>query len=154
MARNYYSEINLHITWHTKQSAPLLVPQVEAIAHHYLRGRCINTPGVFIHEIGGIETHVHLCLTIPPTLLISDFVGQLKGSSSHEVNQKLGHKALEWQAGYGVVSFGTRDLPWVKEYVRNQRERHARGKIEDRLERITALETGADVANANAGQEG
>jgi putative transposase len=154
MARNYYSEINLHITWHTKQSAPLLVPQVEAIAHHYLRGRCINTPGVFIHEIGGIETHVHLCLTIPPTLLISDFVGQLKGSSSHEVNQKLGHKALEWQAGYGVVSFGTRDLPWVKEYVRNQRQRHARGKIEDRLERITALETGADVANANAGQEG
>jgi len=141
MARNYYSEINLHITWHTKESSPLLIPKVEAIAHHYLRGRCINTPGVFIHEIGGIETHVHLCITIPPTLLISDFVGQIKGSSSHEVNQKLSYKALEWQAGYGVVSFGTRDLPWVKEYVRNQRERHARGKLEDRLERITALET-------------
>jgi hypothetical protein len=24
----------------------------------------INTPGVFIHEIGGIETHVHLCFTV------------------------------------------------------------------------------------------
>jgi REP element-mobilizing transposase RayT len=98
---------------------------------------------VFIHESGGIETHVHLCLTIPPTLLISDFVGQLKGASSHEVNQKLLHKALEWQAGYGVVSFWTRDLPWVKEYVRTRRERHARGNVEDRLERITALETEA-----------
>jgi putative transposase len=151
MARNYYSEINLHLTWHTKESSPLLVPKVEAIAHHYLRGRCINTPGVFIHEIGGIETHVHLCITIPPTLLISDFVGQLKGASSHEVNQKLGHKAFEWQAGYGVVSFGTRDLPWVKEYVRNQRERHGRGNVEDRLERITALETAdAGVERAEA----
>ncbi len=44
MAHNYYSEINLHVTWHTKNSAPLLVPQVEAIVHHYLRGKCINTP--------------------------------------------------------------------------------------------------------------
>ena len=143
MSRNYYSEISLHVTWHTKESSPLLVPKLEAIVHHYLRGRCINTPGVFIHEIGGIEDHVHLCLTIPPTLLISEFIGRLKGSSSHEANQKLGQKALEWQAGYGVVSFGTRDLPWVRAYVRDQRERHARGNVEDRLERITELETPA-----------
>jgi putative transposase len=154
MSRNYYSEINIHITWHTKESAPLLVPNVEAIAHHYLRGRCINTPGVFIHEIGGIETHVHLCLTIPPTLLISDFIGQLKGSSSHEVNQKLGHKALEWQAGYGVVSFGTGDLQWVRGYVRNQREHHAHGKVEDRLERITAMETGAEANSEKPRERG
>jgi REP-associated tyrosine transposase len=157
MSRNYYSEINLHLTWHTKGSAPLLVPKVEAVVHHYLRGRCINTPGVFIHEIGGIDNHVHLCVSIPPTLLISQFVGQLKGASSHEANQKLGdgqRRVLEWQDGYGVVSFGTRDLEWVKDYVRNQPDRHRRGRIEDRLERITAMEekadaqTGAGIAKA------
>ncbi len=141
MSRNYYSEINLHITWHTKESAPLLVPEVEATVRHYLRGRCINAPGVFIHEIGGIETHVHLCLSIAPTILISEFVGQLKGSSSHEANQKKGHRVLEWQAGYGVVSFGTKDLEWVKKYVRNQREHHANNRTHDRLERITEMET-------------
>jgi REP-associated tyrosine transposase len=140
MSRAYYSEINLHVTWHTKESSPLLVSKVEAIVHHYLRGRCINTPGVFVHEVGGIETHVHLALSVAPTILISEFIGQLKGSSSHEVNQKVGHKVLEWQAGYGVASFGSRDLGWVVVYVRNQRDRHARGTIEDRLERITALE--------------
>jgi putative transposase len=142
MARNYYSEINLHITWHVKNSAPVLVAKVEVIVHHYLRGKCINTPGVFIHEIGGIENHVHLCVSVPPTLGISEFIGQLKGASSHEVNQKLGsgRKVLEWQAGYGVVSFGTKDLEWVKEYVRNQRARHGSGRIEERLERITALD--------------
>ncbi|HJZ93526.1 MAG TPA: IS200/IS605 family transposase [Gemmataceae bacterium] len=140
MSRNYYSEINLHVTWHTKESSALLVPKVETIVHHYLRGRCINTPGVFVHEVGGIETHVHLALSVAPTILISEFIGQLKGSSSHEVNQKLGQKVLEWQAGYGVVTFGSRDLGWVVDYVRNQRDRHAQAKIEDRLERITALE--------------
>jgi len=148
MARNYYAEINLHIVWHTKSSSPLLVPTVESIAHHYIRGRCINTPGVYIHEIGGIETHIHLAVSIAPTILISDFVGQLKGSSSHEANQKLGHKVLDWQTGYGVVSFGTGDLPWVAEYIRNQRERHARGQVHDRWERITELETVTATAQA------
>lgn len=145
MSRNYYSEIHLHITWHTKNNASLLVAKVEAETHHYLKGRCINTSGVFIHEIGGVEDHVHLCLTTPPTLLISDFVGQLKGSSSHEINQKFRAgqaKALEWQTGYGVVSFGSNNLPWVKEYVRNQRERHGRGDVEERLERIMQNEEG------------
>src|SRR5262249_5581906 len=87
MARNYHAAINLHITWHTKGSAPLLEPNVEAIVHHYLRGRCINTEGVYIHEIGGMEDHVHLCVGIAPTVLISDFVGQLKGASSHEAEK-------------------------------------------------------------------
>ena len=129
MARNYYAEINLHLVWHTKASAPLLTPQVEAVVHHYIHGRCINTPGVYVHEIGGIETHLHLCISVAPTMPISDLVGTLKGSSSHEANQKLGHKVLEWQTGYGVVSFGTRDLDWVKKYVKNQRDRHASGRI-------------------------
>jgi putative transposase len=146
---SFYAEINLHIVWHTKESAPLLIPKVEAFVHHYLRGRCINTRGVYIHEIGGIEDHVHLCLSVPPTLLLSDFIGQLKGSSAHEANQKCGErcKVLEWQTGYGVVSFGTKDLEWVKSYVRNQRQHHAKGTAQDRLERIT---TDEDAAEAEA----
>jgi putative transposase len=139
MSRNFYSKINLHIVWHTKNSLPLLTPEIEPLAHRFLKKRIIGTSGAFIHQIGGIETHVHIAVTIPPTLLISEFVGQLKGGSSHDVNQAMGRgqKVLEWQAGYGVVSYGTRDLPWVIDYVINQREHHARGTIHDRLERIT-----------------
>jgi putative transposase len=139
MSHNYYSEINLHLTWHTKESLPLLTPQVREAVYRCLRQRIINTAGAFIHEIGGIETHVHLAVSVPPTLLMSDFVGQLKGASSYEVNEQLGMhgKRLQWQSGYGVVSFGTGDLEWVKEYVRNQEEHHASGRLFDRLERIT-----------------
>jgi putative transposase len=149
MAHNYYSEINLHLTWHTKSSLPLLTPQVETFAHRYVKQKIIHTPGAFVHEIGGTETHMHVAASIPPTLLISEFVGQLKGASSHEVNEQLGArgKVLEWQAGYGAVSFGTRDLEWVIGYVRNQREHHATGAIYERLERITDLES-SDKAGA------
>jgi hypothetical protein len=33
MFRNHYSEINLHIVWHAKNSLPLLTPQIEPLAH-------------------------------------------------------------------------------------------------------------------------
>jgi putative transposase len=142
MSRNYYSEINLHLNWHTKDSAPLLTPDVETLAHRCLRERLIGTEGVFVHEIGGTDTHVHVCVTVPPTILISEFVGQLKGASSYEVNRRLGlrSKVLQWQTGYGVVSFGTRDIPWVKQYIQNQREHHSRGTARERLERTVEVE--------------
>lgn len=138
MPHNYYSEINLHVTWHTKNSLPLLTPTVEPLVHRYIKQRLINEKGVFVHEIGGTETHIHLVLTIPPTIAVSELIGQLKGASAHEVNEQLGFrdKTLLWQTGYGVVGFGTGDLEWVKAYVRNQWEHHATGKTSERLERF------------------
>jgi len=104
----------------------------------------MKTESAFFHEIGGIENHVHLVVTVSPTLLISEWIGQLKGGSSHDVNQAMEkrQKVLQWQVGYGVVSFGTRDLDWVKAYVRNQRQHHDRKSTHERLERATQFDEG------------
>ncbi len=141
MPRNVYSKINLHVTWHTKDNAPVLVDAVETQVHHYLRRRAPEMVGVFVHAVGGFEDHVHLAVMIPPTLNISDWIGELKGSSSHFINHEIcNRKTLEWQTGYGVVSFGTKDLPWVVQYIKNQKEHHARGTVQERLERIDRVE--------------
>ena len=142
MPRNIYAEINLHITWHTKQSFPSLTEQIENRVHHYLQHRVLETAGVIFHEIGGTENHIHLAVSVPPTLLISDWVGKLKGASSHYINHEIANrKWLEWQTGYGVVSFGTKDLDWVVGYIRNQKEHHRNGSIYERLERIAVDES-------------
>jgi putative transposase len=109
MTHNYYSDLNLHLTWHTKDSLPLLTETVEPLTHRCVRQKIVNTPGALLHAIGGTETHVHVAVTVPPTLMISEFIGQLKGASSHAVNEQIGlcGMVLQWQAGYGVVSFGT-----------------------------------------------
>lgn len=139
MSRNFYSEINLHFVWHTSQSAPFLTESVEPVAHRMLRQRILAFDGLILHEIGGTETHVHIAVTVPPTLAPSDFIGNIKGGSSHDVNQEfaLRGKVLEWQTGYGVVSFGTKDLEWVRAYIRDQRAHHQRKSAVDRLERLT-----------------
>lgn len=142
MSRNYYSEINLHIVWHTKNSLPLLTPEVEHLAHREINRRVIETPGAFVHQIGGIENHIHLAVTVSPTLTPSEWIGKLKGGSAHDVNQQspTRDKVLQWQTGYGVVSFGKKDLPWVVEYIRSQRDHHAKGSAVERLERIDQFE--------------
>ncbi|HYJ91186.1 MAG TPA: transposase [Pyrinomonadaceae bacterium] len=94
----------------------------------------MKTPGAYFHAIGGIETHVHVACSVKPSIHLDEWIGQLKGASSFEMG-----KVLQWQAGYGIVTFGTKDLKWVVDYVRNQREHHSQGTCYDRLERVEQL---------------
>jgi putative transposase len=120
---------------------PLLTPPVEAFVHRYLKHRLLTVEAVAFHAVGGIENHVHVAISVPPTVLVSELISRIKGSSAHEANHQFGatEKILEWQRGYGVVSFGTRNLPWVKAYIDNQREHHARGTLHERLELAAPL---------------
>ena len=144
MPRNVYWELYYHLVWRTKDSAPMLTSMVEPLTHKYLIHRALETPGTIVHAVGGIEDHTHMAVSLPPTVEIAKWIGDLKGACAHAINHgRCGLGTLSWQTGYGVVSFGKRDLPWVVDYVRRQREHHAAGRVEDRLERITAIEVPA-----------
>ncbi|HYE61064.1 MAG TPA: transposase [Phycisphaerales bacterium] len=141
MPRNVYWELFYHFVWHTKNNLPLITPPVQEVAYKFLIHRALSVQGAIVHAIGGIEDHVHMAVSLPPTVQLAEWVGDLKGACSHAVNHgPCGPGSLAWQTGYGDVSFGKRDLPWVLEYIRNQREHHGRGTAVDRLERITELE--------------
>ena len=134
MSVRVYSEIFLHVTWHVDGDSSVLKGDVEAFVQNFVRNRCRQTKGVFFHGIGGTETHVHLAIQVEPFVLISDFVGEVKGAAAHEANKHLGGRRIVWQRGYGVVSFGKRNLEWVLDYVAKQRQHHASGAVFHRLE--------------------
>ena len=71
--------------------------------------------------------HVHLCVSIPPKLSISDFVGYLKGKSAliiFDKHPELGSKwdRSFWARGYYVATVGNVNEETVKEYIRRQTE--------------------------------
>ena len=78
MAHTAFSEIHLHIVWHTKLSMALLTPPLETFVHHQIRHRLLAEEGVLVHAIGGTENHVHVAIAIPPTVLISELIGRIK----------------------------------------------------------------------------
>ncbi len=137
MPDSVYSEINFHITWHTKSNMPLITPAIETKLYNFIKHKIIETPEVYFHAIGGIEDHIHIVVSPPPSLKMSEWIGKLKGASSYDINHSSNHKLLQWQRGYGIVSFGTKDLQWVINYVLNQKEHHKKGTTHERLERIT-----------------
>jgi putative transposase len=140
MSSHVFHEIYLHLNWHTKDNLRLMTPGLESDIHEFLRERCRQTKGVYFHGIGGTEDHVHLAINIEPFVTISNLIGELKGSCSREINHLKRMKALEWQRGFGVVSFGLKQLGWVQNYIANQKEHHARGNVFDKLERTEFVE--------------
>ena len=71
--------------------------------------------------------HVHLRVSIPPKLSVSDFVGYLKGKSALMIFDKhpeMGNKwdRSFWARGYYVSTVGNVDEETVKEYIRRQTE--------------------------------
>jgi hypothetical protein len=49
-------------------------------------------------------------------LLLSEWIGELKGASAHHLNHNVGLRThFAWQTGYGIVSFEKKGLPFVKE---------------------------------------
>jgi putative transposase len=82
--------------------------------------------GVVIEEGGHLmKDHVHMCLSIPPKLAVSNVVGYLKGKSAISIarNFKGKHKNFAgdgfWARGYFVSTIG-HDEEMVSEYLRNQ----------------------------------
>jgi putative transposase len=132
MSNRSYAEIHFHITWHTKDNFPFIIPTIEHDLQAFIKDRIVNEENVYFHAIGSVTDHIHLAASFYPPFEIDNWIGQLKGASSHEFGN-----SLQWQSGYGVVSFGMKDLEWVKSYIQNQKEHHRRGSIHDRLERIS-----------------
>ena len=126
-----------HSVWATKERQPLITPEIEAELHGYMIGKA-DALECITHALGGIENHVHLVASIPPKLSVAEFVQKIKGSSAFHLNH---HKPnfsteLNWQRGYGVFSLGEKNLQWVVDYARKQKEHHHRqANLKQMLER-------------------
>ena len=118
--RTYY-----HFIWATKERYPFISQQVEEELYPYMLGKVDHLGGI-AHALNGVADHVHLVVSIPPRLAVSEFVKQIKGSSSHHISRTVpAASEFRWQDSYGVLSLGGKQLEVAIAYVNNQKEHHA-----------------------------
>jgi REP element-mobilizing transposase RayT len=122
MPQSFY-KLYYHIVWGTKKRLPLIDLRVEKWLKEYIPEKVSENGGAPL-ALDMVKDHVHLLLSIPPKVSVAEFVNKLKGSSSHYVNMMQNEKSFYWQAGYGVVSLSERGIPFVKQYIKNQKQRH------------------------------
>ena len=85
-----------------------------------------------------MRDHVHMCLSIPPKLSVSNVVGYIKGKSAISIARNYGGRQKNftgevfWARGYFVSTVGL-DEEMVRAYIRNQEledERYDQMKFE------------------------
>jgi len=126
-----------HLVWSTKDREPLITQTRQTIID-----RSINVyseeAGAKIHAIGMMADHVHVVISIPPSVAISDLVRRFKGGSTHAIGEHEGARTFRWQPQFGIYSFDEARLESVVDYVRNQQRHHAEDKLRPNLE-ITSM---------------
>ena len=115
-----------HIVFIPKYRKKLLYGQVRADVREIIRTLC-GYKGVEIIDGAVCPDHVHLCVSIPPKMSISTFMGYLKWKSTlmiydrHPNLQSKWNKAF-WARGYYVATIGNVTEEAIKKYIREQRE--------------------------------
>jgi putative transposase len=126
-----------HIVWATKGREPLITPALEHILFASVKHKAEDL-GTRVLAINAVSDHVHVAVSIPPTLNVADWMKHIKGVSSHDINESQPDASdrFRWQGGYGVISVGPQGLELVQDYIVRQKEHHAQGTLYPSLELI------------------
>ena len=126
-----YANLLYHIVFRTKNSVPLIKPDVQPVLYQYIGGIVGTQRGVLI-EAGGMPDHVHLLLSLRTTPSIAEMVKYIKGGSSRWMNKRSKNgERFGWQDGYGAFTVSPSKLDVVKRYVQRQEEHHRKITMAD-----------------------
>jgi putative transposase len=121
-----------HIIFATKNREPLISQKWRDQLHEYLGGTIRGMAGS-PQGIGGVADHVHLLVSLKPTHCLSDFMRELKKSSSGWVHETQKEPTFRWQEGYAAFTVSASARLVVQKYIAGQEEHHRAKTLREEL---------------------
>ena len=119
-----YISAYFHCIFSTKDRQRLITPDLRERLWPFLGGIARQNKMKAI-EIGGVDDHVHVLLSLPSSVPISKAMQLLKGGASKWVHETFPeHRSFAWQEEYGAFSVSMSQLDKTIEYIRDQEEHH------------------------------
>src|SRR5579863_1390550 len=113
-----------HCVFSTKERRPLITPALRERLWPFLGGIARQNKMKAI-EIGGVEDHVHMLLSLPASMPIAKAMQLIKGGSSKWVHETFPeHRLFGWQEKYGAFSVSVSQLDKIVQYIRSQPQHH------------------------------
>ena len=126
-----YVSSYFHCVFSTKERRPLIAPALRDRLWPFLGGIARQNKMKAI-EIGGVEDHVHILLSLPSTLPVSKALQLIKGGSSKWVHETFPeHRLFAWQEKYGAFSVSVSQLDKIIQYIKGQEEHHRKLTFQD-----------------------
>jgi REP element-mobilizing transposase RayT len=124
----------VHLVWATWDRLPIITPEIERRLFRNIESEAARH-GCAVLALNGTEDHVHLLVTIPATVTIANLVREMKGVSSHFVNDELDSAGqFKWQGSYGALTVSRWDVDQIVAYVKGQKEHHGANDLRQDLE--------------------
>ena len=124
--------LNYHIIWGTKYRNKVLKGNVETALKEILMRIAQDYDFQIDHMEIGQDDHIHLLVTAPPKISVTNIVRVLKGISARQLflrfpelksrYWKVKDRHL-WSPGYFAESIGTTNQDAVAKYIDDQREK-------------------------------
>jgi putative transposase len=128
-----------HVVFATAGRRPAISDELRERLHAYLGG-IARENGIPTLAIGGTVDHVHLLLSLPPTISVAKTVQLLKSGSSKWIHENFPmSRNFAWQEGYGAFSVGVSQRAATIEYVLAQVEHHKRISFDDELKKFLVV---------------
>jgi REP element-mobilizing transposase RayT len=119
-----YVSSYFHCVFSTKERQRLIMPQLRERLWPFL-GSIARQNKMKAIEIGGVEDHIHILLSLPSTMAISKAMQLLKGGSSKWIHETFPEQRLfAWQEEYGAFSVSMSQLDKTIEYIKGQETHH------------------------------
>ena len=136
---NSYNKIWIHAIWATKERIPLIHSAVENKIHQFIAEQ-LREHGCPVRIINGMPDHIHCLFLLNPQKSITDVVKQIKGSSSHFINQNnIISDKFSWQSGYAAYSVSESVLEKVYQYIKNQKQHHLKKTFQEEYDEFIKL---------------
>lgn len=121
---NTFSQIYLQFVFAVKGRQSLIEKKNKEELHKYITALVQNRNAKML-AIHCMPDHTHLFVGFKPSVLISDFVKEIKVESNEFINNKKWIRGrFAWQEGYGVFSYSHSHIDRVVKYVLNQEAHH------------------------------
>jgi putative transposase len=129
--------IYVHLVWATWDRLPLITPAIERPLHRVIASEA-QKMGCTLLALNSVPDHLHILVRMPSTVAVAELVKQLKGVSSHFVNDTLKPKPpFKWQGFYGAFSVSRWDVEQIVAYIQRQKEHHEVGTLIAELESVS-----------------
>jgi len=119
-----YTQILYQIVFSTKERKPVLLKESRPLLLKYIYG-VLRNKNCHLYRINCIEDHIHILLSLHPSVSLSSLVKDIKISSSLFVKENNLFPGFSgWQEGYGAFTYSYGEVNKLIEYVKNQEEHH------------------------------
>jgi len=118
-------DLKYHVVWVTKYRYKVLQGEIAVVARDLIRQAC-QSREIAIGKGHVSRDHVHLMLSAPPRMSVSQIVQYIKGKTSMQMKRDFPELKKRywgqhlWARGYFVASSGTVTDEMVKAYIEQQ----------------------------------